>query len=288
MIGPRTGLKVGPRTGLAVGLSSDELSSGSSLPPFDGSTTIYRPTTEAHYIAMGWPVPSYRFQLQEASGNVTDDIHGLVATATGAGHTYQVSGADPAGFASKGIRLVDATASMGFSNAAGARWDPTYQCLTSYIEVELNAVPAATRAIYALTGAASAYIAFLGSGVPANQAKIFIQGTGNTFGTAQYNDGKRHPILIEWFPGSFTGGQVLGHTVARYRISTDKEQFSGTWAFVADSTKGIGTGGSASLTCGNVTYFDDITWVGSNAETIGSTTTPKVHLQRRGWTVTGY
>lgn len=251
--------------------------------PLDGTSSIYRPTAENQWAVMGWPVPSYRFQLQEASGSITDDVHGITAAASGAGHTYQASGSE-ATYASKGIRLVDGTASMGFTSAAGALWDPTYQSLCVYVEFENMTTPAATRAIVALTGAASAYVGMTAS--PASALRL--QGGTAVNGTINYHDAKRHPLIAVWRPGTVTGGQILGHTSSQYRISTDKEQFSATWTSVADSTKGIGTGGSASLTSSDTIYFEFDAWVGSSCDTIVDSTTEKVFLQRKGWTVTGY
>ena len=61
-------------------------------PNTDGTTTIRYPVTPADFLSMGIPIPSYRFRCQESSGNLTDDMHGVVMTVAGTGHTYQVQG----------------------------------------------------------------------------------------------------------------------------------------------------------------------------------------------------
>jgi len=280
MIGLRTGLRSGVRSGLAVGLAADELGGGV---PFDGSTLIYRPSAESHFAEIGWPVPSWLYQLQELSGSITDSVHGVVATASGSGHTYDFQGTEST-YSSKGIRLTDGVASAGFTSASTVMWDPTYHALSIYFEFEAMSAPAAARSVLAISGA-SVYASL---NVASGQARIRMVGVSVNQGTYNYLDGKRHPCLVEWHPGTVTGGQILGHTSSLGRLSTDKEQFTVTWGGVGSGTKGIGTGGSASLTSADIALFCVMGFAGSSAQTIRNTTTPKGLLQAKGWTVTGY
>src|SRR5262249_44068662 len=121
MIGPRVGPAArGPRVGPAVGVGADEMNNTSGVVvPFDGSTLIRNPTTEAEWQAPARPGPSWALGGQEPRGTLTDRVHGLVATVAGAGHDYEEQGPEVA-YATKGTLLVDGTAGMGFTIAAGA------------------------------------------------------------------------------------------------------------------------------------------------------------------------
>jgi len=277
VIGPRGGLATGPRVGIAGGPGEDPISSGGV--PFDGTSTVYRPSSAAHWTSILWPVPAYRFPLQEASGSATDEVRGATMAAAGA-VTYQASGTETT-YASKGVQFPDGTAGLGFTAVAGALHNITYQAIVVYAEFEVVTVPAALRSLIALTGAASMYV---GLTVSAAKALLTLRPNGAVNGTYDYNDGKRHPILIEHIPGA----SIIDHATSRFRFSTDKEQVTGTTIVSGNGTKGLATGGSASLTSAPVKVFDLAYWVGTDAESLANTTTPKVALQRRGWTVTGY
>lgn len=246
-------------------------------PAFDGSSSIYRPVSASDWLALGFPIPDYRWPLQEASGSVVDEVRGVSMAASGA-VTYQQSGTEAA-YTSKGVATVDGTASMGFTATAANLWNITYQSVVAYLEFEATAVPAALRSFFALTGAASMYV---GMTVSSGKAVLSLRPNGAVNGTYDYNDGKRHPIIIELTPGA----SVLDHVTSRFRYSTDKEQLTGTWVVAGNGTKGLATGGSASLTSAPAKYFDCAVWTGTSADTVAAS--PKSLLQAKGWTVTGY
>lgn len=248
--------------------------------PLDGTSLVFRPASVSDWLGIGLPVPSYRWGLQEAAGPITDDVRGVAMTASGA-VAYLQSGTELS-YASKGVSTVDGTASMGFTAATGELWNVRFQAIVVYLEVEVTGIPAALRSLFALTGAASFYVGLVQA--TASKANLSCRSAATTNGTFDYNDGKRHPVLIELIPAAAT----TDHTGAGlFRVSTDKQQITGTWSFTSDGTKGLGTGGSASLTSAPAKYFDCAVWAGTDAETI-STLTPKVALQRKGWVVTGY
>ena len=255
--------------------------SESDLPGFDGTSTIYRPSSATHWTALSLPVPAYRFPLQEASGSVTDEVRGATMAASGA-VTYQASGTETS-YASKGVQFPDGTAALGFTATTGNLWNVTRQAIAVYIEIEVVSVPAALRSVMAFTGASSFYLGLVQA--TAGKANLSCRSAATTNGTYDYNDGKRHPVLITLIPSASSVDHAGG---GLYRVSTDKQQITGTWSFASNSTKGPGTGGSASLTSAPVKMFDFAGWVGTDAETMALTTTEKVALQRRGWTVTGY
>lgn len=267
--------------GIKHGINHGVKHNGASLygPPFDGTSTVYRPASASDWTSLLLPVPAYRFQLQEASGSIVDEVRGSTMAAVGE-VTYQQSGTETT-YASKGVGFPDGTASLGFSAGAGALHNLTYQSVVIYAEFEVISVPAALRSFIALTGAASMYV---GLTVSAGKALLTLRPNGAVNGTYDYNDGKRHPIMIE----HLIGASVLDHTTSRFRFSTDKEQVTGTTIISGNGTKGLATGGSASLTSAPVKVFDLAYWVGTDAESLANTTTPKTALQRRGWTVTGY
>lgn len=251
-------------------------------PPFDGTSPIYRPTTLMHWGGIGWPVPDYRWDCQESSGALSDGVRGSSLTASGS-PTYQQASADTS-YATKGVRFAEGTTSLGFTAAVGVHWNITYQSCVWYLEFEVKTVPTPgfSRAMFALTGAAAAYVALFNS---SSHARIQCKGPSTANGTVNYDDSKRHPVMIEWILGAGTSG----HSGAgRYRISTDKEQVTATWSIASDGTKGLATGGSASLASADFIASDAIGFVGTKAENISNVTTPKTMLQRRGWTVTGY
>ena len=249
------------------------------LPPLDGTSSVYRPSEASHWTQLGLPIPAYRFQLQEASGSVTDEVSGATMAAVGA-VTYQQAGTETT-YATLGVRTTDGTASMGFTATAAQLHNMLYQSVVAYLEFEVVSVPAALRSLYAFTGAASMY---LGLTVSAGKAVITTRPNAPAVGTYDYADAKRHPVVVEMIAGP----SVIDHATSRFRVSTDKEQITGTWAVVGNGTKGLATGGSASLTSPAVTYFALDEWLGTDAEYIANTITAKTFLQRRGWTVTGY
>lgn len=248
---------------------------------FDGTSRIYRPASAADWVSIGYTAPAYRFPLQELSGSIVDEVRGSTMAAVGA-VTYQQSGTETT-YASKGVGFPEGTASLGFSAIAGELHNLTYQSVVIYAEFEVISVPTALRSFIALTGAASMYVGLTQTAAD-GKAHLTLRPNGAVNGTYNYADGKRHPVMIE----HIIGASVIDHATSRFRFSTDKEQVTGTTIVSGNGTKGLATGGSASLTSAPVKVFDLAYWVGTDAESLANTTTPKTALQRRGWTVTGY
>lgn len=248
--------------------------------PFDGTSTIYWPTAFSHWASLLLPVPSYRYQCQEAATPLVDDVRGATMAESGAVSYRQA--ASEAKYARRGVATADGTASRGFTAIAGTHWDVGWQSIVAYLEFEATTFPGGNRALLAFTGASSFWLGM----VPAiaGQAQLSCRSGATANGAVNYNDGKKHPVMVEIIPNN----TVLDHTGAGlFRFSTDKEQITGTWSLASDGTKGLETGGSASLTAAPAKIFDLTVWTGTDAETI-NTLTPKVALQRLGWTVTGY
>lgn len=255
------------------------------LPGFDGTSTIRYPTLATHWRALTLPIPGHDWLMQDDGitngGGLLDVVRGAILAKVGTGHVYQVATADPAGYATFSIKLVDGTASMGFNLGAGSLWDINFGWVKVYFTLEA-VVPATTRTLIAMTGAAQAALQI----VTSTGAKLRLLSVGGTSvnGTARYDATPtlRYPGILTW-RSSFLGGSGI------VRVSTPKETFSATWAGQADSTKGIGPAGSASLTASASGLSRLAVFQGAAAEYIenmggGGAAGDKAFLQALGWT----
>jgi hypothetical protein len=245
--------------------------------PKNGTSGKYRPRSLMDWRLRGLPVPAQRFGCQDTSGNLIDDVRGETLVPQGSPlPTYQQSGTD-ASFATKCVKTLDGTSAQGFIRNAGGLHNCNVQSIVKLIECEVFA-SGGTRGLYTVSHNIH-LLAVLSNG----HLEMIVSGGSTTAGTVDYRDGHHHWICIEDIPGAPVTKHVGSGLV---RVSTDKEQFTCTWAAVNnDGNKGPGGSQGVAATVG---YFDDIEWVGSDAEWISGTLGPKALLQSFGVTVTGY
>lgn len=228
----------------------------------------------ADWTALSTRVPWWYFRCQEASGSLLDDVQDNAAALAPTGSpSYRVTyGAD----ADYWIQLHE-TATEGFGAAAGAMFSINSQAVVTSLDFRVLAPSSATRILQTLSNG-NCYVSVTST------SRIRIESdAGLWFGTYNYDDGAKHPLVVEWIPGA----GVLGHLGAGlFRFSTDKEQITGTWVRIGDGIKGIG--GSGAYTPPPWLVRELIVWGGTDAEYVSGTQTPKTLCQARGYTVTGY
>lgn len=271
MIGLRVGLRVGPRSGPAAGLSADR--KGGSVdcaPGFAGTvtySTIKRPASAAQWTCVGSSVlePSYFWQCQQASGNLTDEISGLVLTAIGAvGYSstladWTLTGAD------KWVTTTTETANQGFyvdkDLATQLGWNVGIQSLFACgYTIATNAT--AERILFVASGtvAQSVYIAMTATGV----LRTYCGTTANAQGAVVYENATPTPFVwtFQWDRRG-TGLQ----RVTSKKLGTGAETITpATWATKPDGGKGLNVdvGGSPPVGRHNMLAV----WAGTDAESM--------------------
>jgi hypothetical protein len=271
LIGLRTGLRVGPRVGLAVGTSADEKGSGADCTcGFAGTatyTTVKRPLTAAQWtcVASGVLEPNYLFNLQEASGNLTDSVSGLVLTAIGAvGYSATVTDWTLSG-ATSWVTTTTETANQGFyvdkDLATQLGWNAATQ---SIMVCGYSAVTNSTaeRVFFVLSGttAQSVYFAVTAAGV----LRVYNGTASNSVGAVVYENATPTPFawVMQW---DRRGSGLLRLTSKK--LGTAAETLSPvTWVTRTDGGKGfnVDVGSVPPVARNNVLAA----WVGTDAETM--------------------
>lgn len=228
--------------------------------------------TEWQVMPAGWKVPAYQFRGQETTpNNLVDDVQGITTQLRAGSPLHQQT---LASWNAKFLKTAE-TATEGFYGTAGQLWNTNVQSVVYNFMFRLGALPGALR-ILAMMSGSNGYVSMNGSGI------LQLRNSGTATGTYNYNDGADHFCAVEYI----LGAGVLEHTGAGlWRVSTDKEQLTGTWEILPDAVKGIG--GCGSFTPPVAYYGRQEAWVGTDAEAL-STTGIKSLMQSRGFTVTGY
>jgi hypothetical protein len=237
----------------------------------DGPSGYYFPNSLEEWELLeddeGIPVPNYYFRGQETSGDLTDEVQGatMIDTLT---PLYQQTLTD---WSMKWLRTNE-VATEGFHATAGQLWNTNVQSVVWVFYFRVITMPGGLRVLAMLSGA-GAYVSLNGSGI------IQLRNSGTTTGTYNYDDGEEHFCAVEYI----CGAGILGHSGAgTWRLSTDKEQLTGTWEICPDDVKGIG--GCGTFTPPEAYYIPGEAWVGTDAEAV-STLGVDTMMEARGWTL---
>lgn len=223
-------------------------------------------TSISDWTSQGYLCPGLYFRCQEASAaTLTDDAQGLTLAVTGALEFQQTHTGD-----SDYWVKTSAVASQGARAAVGALWNIYTQAVVITLDFVLVS-NASTAYILSLSGG-DAYVSANDSG------RLRLHNSGLTAGTYNYYDDTRHTMVLESIPSSAVPGYTGSGT---YRLSTEKEQITGTWERVADGAKGIGITSLAPP----VMFLRELTcYIGTDAQAF-STAGVERYLERRGYTV---
>ena len=250
-------------TGLQTGLEGGGLISGLNasvfgvVAPQDGPGSVYRPTADAHWTALGLPVPAYYFLCQDASGNLAEVNGGTVLTATGAGLNYSQAvtgwtalhvGTDEAGSAQRWVHGL----------AVGVDTSTTSFAMLLYCTLA--------------QGAASRRFAQFGAS--GNDLRVGTAGlvslvrTGNVTTGVVSHDGATtvRPYLL-----------VIDRTGSTIRLYTTLEQINGSFGAIVDGPKGYGQDllSTPASNCNLIAM-----WSGASAEGLNAST-----LTTLGWSL---
>ena len=231
---------------------------------------------KAGWDAISTRYPRWYFRGQESSGSLLDDVQDNAATLapTGSPLLHQTFGGD-----SDFWLGIHETNGESFEADVGALWNINTQSLVPYLEFRAVADPAAVRIIQTFS-AGNCFVSVTDTN------KIRIQNDAGTWaGTYNYNDGAKHPLIVEILPGAGVLGRTGG---GLFRFSTDKEQITGVWTRIGDGKKGLGAAGIAGNGPPPWLFRDFAAWGGDDGDYTSTIQTPKVLAQARGYTVTGY
>ncbi len=241
----------------------------------DGPQSVIRPANAAEWLVVsssyGITTPSYYWQMADATGNIVDDVEGNVMYVSGS-PTY---GNAFTGWNSKCVKIAAEVNAQGFGMpAASGGYDPTTQSV--FILCYGSIVSSTSLGRNFLPMGAGLALTVGSTGI------VRLQSNTNVTGSVDYRDSLIHPFVVEMIAGA---GVTTHSGSGLYRLSTDKEQFTGSWE-ATNGTKGIGAAGLTITPA--VSFFNALAWwVGAEAEAL-STMGPKTFLQNFGWTVTGY
>lgn len=269
MIGARSGARIGASIGASIG--GDPLGSAAPLAPFitDGPSSIKVPQTSAGFplVNASIPTPSFYWRVQDGSGDLVDSLNDVHMVQTGAG-TYRSTIANWSTVRFLGTTEVNAQC---WGAALGTGWNTFTQSVFLYGLVRFSSSTGVRR--WFVINGTTFYLEILSNGL--------LRLNGGTSGLIDHRSSLVRPFCVEMIGG--TG--MTGHSGAGvFRLSTDLEQVTGTWASQPDSTKGFGPV-SAAAAAPMVGNFGPLAaWVGADAEAL-STLTPKTVMQSFSWTV---
>lgn len=237
----------------------------------DGPLAVMMPASLAEWqeaaVLLGSSPPQFDFPLQESSGSLVDAMNGAVLTPSATVPLYQQS---ITGWNAKGVGAVNGTAAQGFLGASRTLWTIGTQSVVVYLQFLLTTSTSLTE-LLSISGANYRIV------TPNGNGKVELV-PGSLVGTVDYRDSLVHPLMIEILPGA----GVINHTGAGLvRVTTDKEQFTGTWGgSLGNDSKGLFAIAGQVAPSAIINKLE--AWIGSEADTL-SAVTPRLWLQRRGW-----
>jgi PKD repeat protein len=225
--------------------------------PTDGPDDVFRPETDAHWVELGLPVPTYHYLCQDTSSHLTDVNGDTVLTVQGV-PLYQQT---VTGWTAKHVGFNANVSSQKWSHPAATGINPNTTSFAMLVYASAEAF-SGTRALMSF-GAATNGIRMY-STFQLNFLVNSVTHNGVSVGHSDLTD--VHPFLI-----------VYNRTASQVRLYTDLEQINGTYASIADGHKGIGMHGESLV----ASRFNLVAmWSGADAESLSKTT-----LTTLGWTL---